>query len=83
MGITLREADRIVLAFISAVEVGVVGDGRVLVQGFGSFVVKDCPPREIVHPGTGRLIIVPHRRKVRFRPCKSLNLVVNNGADGS
>ena len=79
MEINLGEADRIVQAFTWAIISGAREEGKVVIQGFCSFTVKDVPARVSPNPNNGEPLHIPAKRKVRFRPGKDLRAVVNNG----
>jgi len=74
MEISIEQADRIVLAFTGAIMAGALADGRVVLQGFGSFTVKDVPARVIPNPHNGNPLHLP---------AKDLRTVVNNGGSFS
>lgn len=45
---------------------------KVKLVGFGQFLVRDRAARKSVHPGTGKPIVLPARRVVRFKPSRTL-----------
>ena len=79
MDFTLDQADRVVLAFCGAIMAGARAEGRVVLQGFGSFTVKDAPAKWLRAPNTRQRIHIPAKKKLCFRPAKDLRALVNNG----
>ncbi len=78
MNISKLEADRLILAFCEAIEANLKVDGKVAIQGFGSFVLKEYNPRVGKKPVTGEEIAIPARKKPAFRPSKELLRLINN-----
>ena len=56
-------------------------DGRVVVQGFGSFKVNEYKARVAKKPMSEDLIQLPARRKPSFHAGKELRERVNDGMD--
>lgn len=77
MNISKLEADRLVLAFCDAIEANLKIDGKVAIQGFGSFVLKEYQPRVGKKPVSGEEIEIPARKKPAFRPSKDLLQLIN------
>lgn len=48
-------------------------DDKVLILGFGTFLVKEKAERNSVHPQTGQPIRLPAKKHVRFKPSPYLN----------
>lgn len=44
---------------------------RVTIKDFGTFVLKDSPPREGRNPRTGEPVQVPAKRRITFKPAPS------------
>ena len=65
----------------SIMEKNLQNDGRVVVQGFGSFKVNEYKARVAKKPLTGELIHLPVRRKPSFHAGKELRQRVNEGMD--
>lgn len=65
-------AERVVQAFLAAVEEGLQTDGEVQIVGFGTFSVKHRKARMGTHPRTKEPIQVAASRTVGFRPGASL-----------
>lgn len=46
--------------------------GRFEWRGLGTFTVRTYPPRRIHNPATGRIITLPARKSVSFRPSQKI-----------
>ena len=78
MMISKLEADRYLLSIINAVTYGLNKDGRVVIQGFGSFKVKEYVARIGKKPVTGEAIDIPARKKPVFQASKELKRIIND-----
>lgn len=79
--ISKNDADKYVLSFLDAITANLEKDGKVTVQGFGSFKVKEYKPRLARKPLTGESYELPVRRKPSFHAGKELRELVNNSAE--
>jgi len=77
MNVSKQEADRYLLTFIDAIMTNLQKDGKVVIQGFGSFRLKEYAARVGKKPVTGEAIPIPARRKPVFRASKELQQIVN------
>ena len=77
MKVSKQEADRYVLTILDAIITGVEKDGRLVVQGFGSFKVKEYKAKIGKKPITGEPINIPAKRKPVFHAGKELREMVN------
>lgn len=77
MKVSKQEADRYVLTILDAIISGVEKDGRLVVQGFGSFKVKEYKEKMGKKPITGEPIRIPAKRKPVFHAGKELREMVN------
>ena len=73
-----HKASDIVEDFIELIKTGLVEDEKVMISGFGSFEVKDKPPRRGRNPQTGESIILRARKVVKFKPSQILRKAINN-----
>lgn len=55
-------------AVLRAIRAGLLEDGEVKLAGFGSFRMKKVGARRILLPGSGREMLLPERRVLRFVP---------------
>ena len=68
LGSSKAASDRAVGAVLAGVLRGLKKDGRVRLEGFGTFLVKKRRTREGRNPRTGEPIRIPASRTVGFRP---------------
>lgn len=77
MDVTKKEADIYLSAFLDSIMETLHKDGRVVVQGFGSFKINEYKARIAKKPLTGELIQLPVRHKPSFHAGKELRERVN------
>lgn len=77
MDVSRKEADIYLTAFLDSIMETLHKDGRVVVQGFGSFKVNEYKARMAKKPLTGELIQLPVRHKPSFHAGKDLRERVN------
>lgn len=65
-------AEKLLDAFMKAVEEAVSKGDKVVLVGFGSFQVVKRAAREGRNPRTGKLIKIPAKKVVKFKPGKKL-----------
>jgi len=56
--------------------------GRVVVTNFGTFHAKWCKPRLVDPPNEHPLLDVPAQWRLRFKPSKNANRIVNEAMSG-
>ena len=81
LDVTKKEANLYLTVFLDSIMETLHKDGRVVVQGFGSFKVNEYKARVAKKPLTGELIQLPVRRKPSFHAGKELRQRVNKGMD--
>ncbi|MCS5620464.1 MAG: HU family DNA-binding protein [Nitrospinaceae bacterium] len=80
--VTKKEANLYLTVFLDSImEKNLQNDGRVVVQGFGSFKVNEYNARVAKKSLTGELIHLPVRRNPSFHAGKELRQRVNEGMD--
>ena len=73
------EIEKIINTFSDNVRKALKDDKNIELRGFGTFFVKKIKEKySSRNPRTGKLIYVPEKNKVRFRPSKKLKEFVNN-----
>lgn len=77
MDVTKKEAEVYLSAFLDSIMETLHKDGRVVVQGFGSFKINEYKARIAKKPLTGELIQLPVRHKPSFHAGKELRERVN------
>ncbi len=76
-GLTHREVGLLVNAIFETIAAGLARGERVEIRGFGSFTVKQHPPRVGRNPRTGETVQVPARRHPHFKSGKELRRRLN------
>ena len=77
MNVSHQEADQYLLAFINGIMTNLEKEKRVVIQGFGSFHLKEYEARIGKKPVTGEEIQIPARKKPVFKASKDLNQIIN------
>ena len=77
MKVTKKDANTYLTAFLGSIMDTLAKDGRVVVQGFGSFKINEYKARVAKKPLTGEVIHLPVRRKPSFHAGKELRERVN------
>jgi integration host factor subunit beta len=77
MDVTNKEAELYFATFLDSIMENLNVDGRVVINGFGSFKIKEYKARVMKNPKTGELMQLPIRRKISFKPGKELRERVN------
>ena len=76
-GLSLKDANASVSAFMSIIKESLGNGDPVVLVGFGSFVVRDRAARTGHNPRTGETLNIPAVKVPAFRPGKSLKDAVN------
>ncbi|MCR5085226.1 MAG: HU family DNA-binding protein [Succinivibrionaceae bacterium] len=76
-GLTLKQSDAALKAFIKVVKDSMVGGEAVSLIGFGTFEVRERPARKGRNPRTGQEIDIPAAKTPAFKPGKPLKDQVN------
>ncbi len=77
LNVSKKEADRYLTCFLDSIMETLRKDGRVVVQGFGSFNLREYNARVSKKPLTGETIYLPMRRKAAFHPGKEIREMIN------
>ncbi len=72
LGLSTKETQRMVDAFISELAERLDDDTTLNVQGFGSFEVKKKLERVVVNPTTKQKMLVPPKLVLAFKPSPAL-----------
>ncbi len=75
-GMTKINAERVLNAFLTAVEDALVKDGKLMLTGFGTFSVDTRKARKGRNPRTGEEINIPESKVVKFSVGKQLKELV-------
>ncbi len=76
-GLSLKDANASVSAFMSIIKESLGNGDSVVLVGFGSFIVRDRAARTGHNPRTGETLNIPAVKVPAFRPGKSLKDAVN------
>lgn len=76
-GLTKKDADAALRAFIETVEEELKKKQKIQLVGFGTFEVKEMPEREGRNPATGEKTLIKASSQPKFKPGKSLKDAIN------
>ncbi len=71
-GMTKKDAEKVINAFITAVESALKSGDKIQLIGFGTFEVRDRQARKGRNPQTGAEIDIPAAKVPAFKPGKAL-----------
>tara|TARA_B110000003_G_C16478839_1_gene468733 strand:- start:22 stop:300 length:279 start_codon:yes stop_codon:yes gene_type:complete len=72
------DVEEAVLLFFDEVILGITSGTRIELRGFGSFSIKNRPPRIARNPRTGEKVEVSSKLLPHFRAGKELNNLINS-----
>jgi DNA-binding protein HU-beta len=75
-GLTIKDSEKAVDAFVTAVKEGLKADGSVQLIGFGSFSVSERAARSGINPRTGDKIEIASSKNVKFKAGAKLKEVL-------
>jgi len=67
LGIPLRTGREFLELLLTMIGDDLVETGRLEMRGLGTFAVHRRPARKVKHPKTGKPILIPPRRAIRYR----------------
>ena len=76
-GVSKKQADRCLKAFVEVIEDALAKGERVAIPGFGVFQVRERAARKGRNPRTGEVITIEARKVVHFKAAKQLRELVN------
>jgi len=76
-GLSQKDADAAVKAFVEVVSEEMANGGKVQLVGFGTFEVSERPAREGRNPSTGETITIAATKVPKFKAGKALKDLVN------
>lgn len=71
-GLTKKDAEKAVNAFVETVKGSLAGGDKVSLVGFGTFEVRERKARSGRNPQTGTEIVIPAGKVPAFKPGKEL-----------
>jgi integration host factor subunit beta len=76
--LNLSELESIIDTFCRNLEKALMEGKTIELRGFGTFFIKKIKEKYSArNPKSGELIYVPEKNKIRFRPSKKLNKLIN------
>jgi len=73
-----KEIEEIINSFCETIEKGLKQGRKIELRGFGTFFIKKIKAKyNARNPNTKKLIYVPEKNKVRFRPSQKLKSFIN------
>ena len=72
--VSLEDAAAGVWAWEKAILSEMARGSRVVIRGFGVFYLSEVMEMETVHPKTGRMIMRPESKYLRFTPARGLDI---------
>ena len=75
-GVSKKQADRCLKAFIEVITDALQKGEKIALPGFGIFQVKERSERKGRNPRTGEIITIPARKVVAFKPAKQLKELI-------
>ena len=74
-GISYAEAQKVVDFILETIKRRLTRGEKVLISGFGCFIVMRRKDKKGVNPQTGEPVIIPGRNSIKFRPSKYLKTI--------
>lgn len=71
------QAIELVEQYIELIKKGLEEDGKVMLSGYGRYLVKEKKPRRGINPQTKEPLILRARRVVKFKPSQLLRDSIN------
>ena len=76
-GLTKKDSDAFVNAFVASVTDALVAGDKVSIVGFGTFEVRDRKEKKVLNPQTKKTMIAPACKAPAFKPGQALKNAVN------
>jgi nucleoid DNA-binding protein len=74
-GMSYADAQAIVGMIFDLIKSKLTSGEKVLLSGFGCFRVVERKDRKGINPKTGKAIIIPGRKAIKFKPSKDIRSV--------
>ena len=75
-GLTKKDAEKALAAFIETIQEGLAAGEKIQITGFGTFEISERDERKVSNPQTGEEIDVPALRAPKFKAGKELKEAV-------
>ena len=76
--LTKAQAETAFGAMFETIAEAMITQGKILIQGFGGFTVKERAERQGRNPSTGAAMTIPKAFVVSFKPATQLKQIINN-----
>lgn len=76
--ITKKDSSELLSATIMEIREQLLKGNSVLLQNFGTLVIEQKAARKVVHPRTGKTLLVPAKKKLVFHANDKLKEAVKN-----
>lgn len=76
--ITKKDSSELLSATITELREQLLKGNSVLLQNFGTLVIESKAARKVVHPRTGKTLLVPAKKKLVFHPNDKLKEAVKD-----
>lgn len=78
LGISQKEAERLVDDASAVIRETIINDGDLTVQHLGKFHLKKTEARESYIPALGKKALVPPKRSISFSPSETLKSIIKS-----
>lgn len=78
-GLTKKDSEKALAAFIETVSTELQAGSKIQLVGFGTFEVAERAARVGKNPQTGKELKIPASKAPKFKPGKALKELVNSG----
>ena len=76
-GLTKKDSDAFVNAFVASVTDALVAGDKVSIVGFGTFEVRDRKEKQVINPQTKKMMTAPASKAPAFKAGQTLKNAVN------
>ncbi|HSW93225.1 MAG TPA: HU family DNA-binding protein [Gammaproteobacteria bacterium] len=76
--LTKAQAEMAMGAMFDTITEAMTTEGKILIQGFGGFSIKERAERQGRNPSTGAIMTIPKALVVNFKPATQLKQLINN-----
>ena len=76
-GLTKKDSDAVVNAFVASVTDALVAGDKVSIVGFGTFEVRDRKEKQVINPQTKKMMTAPASKAPAFKAGQALKNAVN------
>lgn len=77
-GMTKKDSDAFINAFVQSITNALVSGEKVSIVGFGTFEVRDRKEKQVINPQTKQKMTAPASKAPAFKAGQALKSAVNN-----